>query len=120
MTKLNLQFFAKSSSQQTEYRKKKAILKRAYEAQHEGLKNREPTSKNGFEKTGAREPGVRQDQINRNEEYVLYQIVNGKEHEYGTRSGAKLRDLIAHEDLVYKNKVYQSRKGIKYIIRRKR
>ena len=112
---------AKSASSQRENRKKKAILKRTYESQHEGLKNKEPTSRNGFEKARAREPGIRPDQINRNEEYILYQIHDdGKEHEYGTRSGATLRDLIAHEALTYKNKVYESRKKIKYIIRRKR
>ena len=64
---------------------------------------------------------VRPDNIESKAKYTLYQIVNGREHEYGDRDGATLREQIAYEKLVYnsKEKVYVSKKGIKYRIRKR-
>lgn len=89
------------------------------------IANTNPTpqsvSKRDYHNSAGSSSNVRPDNIESKAKYTLYQVVNGKEHEYGDRDGAYIRDQIAYEKLVYnsKEKVYVSKKGIKYRIRKR-
>ena len=129
MIRINLQMFAKSSSQMQAYRKSIAMSKYS----HGGGKSQQEQSSGPNEKrVQERQPERRTtvsnavnvtsvNSIKSRENYVLYQIDDkGNEREYGTRSGAQLRDSIADEKLTLdkKTKTWRTSKH-RYIIRKR-
>ena len=108
---------AKSKAYYEKYKAAKQAMKKTFEREHSDTSPQETEKK----KQTKAPTTIKPDQISSREEYVLYQVVNGVEHYYGDRSGAKLRDLISHDDMVWKSKekMYESRKGKQYRIRRK-
>ena len=109
---------AKSKAYMTEYRRSITAQKQTFTNEHGNKSTDNTTEKKRQSSTPAT---IKPDQISSRSEYVLYQVINGKEHYYGDRTGAKLRDLISHDDMVWKSKekMYESRKGKKYRIRKK-
>lgn len=131
MIRLKLQMFAKSASQMAAYRKSKAMSKYA----NSGSESR--SSGGGSSQAPSSTPTTRKAQdvtvgrinkaseISSRETYTLYRVGganNEKEVEYKDKTGSELRDDIAHEKLEYnrKEKVWVSKKGYKYAIRKKK
>ena len=128
MIRLNLQMFAKSASQMAAYRKSIAMSKYANESSNKNSGNSQTQSTTqSTRKTVDITVGriSKASDISSREKYTLYRVGgtnNEKEVEYKDKSGSELRDDIAHEKLEYdrKEKVWVSRKGYKYAIRKKK
>ena len=118
MTKLDLQLFAKTSSQMQQYRKSKAISKYAQEAQApKETKEEEP------KQTKKRTQGEVVTAVSMREVYQVYKIENGKEvpvmrdGQIVTRTGQQIMDKMIYNK--QRGAWISKDKGRKYRIRKK-
>lgn len=128
MIRLNLQLFAKSSAYQRERRASIRTMKQnqpgAKELEDEMNKKKEAEKKKNTDPLRSSENITNSEKISSKENYVLIKIdENGKMVGKADRTGAELKDSIAYEKLIQdsNNKnLWKSRKGTRFIIRRKK
>lgn len=119
MIRLDIQMFAKTTSQMQQYRKSQAITKFAQEA-----KRQESAPKEETKRSQMHTPGESVSAVNMREQYEIFRIENGREIPV-IRDGAQVirtgREVV--EKFTYNKRINawtSNAKGYKYRIRKRR